>query len=399
MIRLTITSSATKTPIGGAWVTLGLKDVQPPQPGVAPVALKRSAAVRSQPDGEVTFPEHTWDEVARIEVCPVPGHWSAMSDLSAEGSIICHQLDVPTDGIGWWHRQLGLGEESLGEGIRVGVIDTGVGPHAALRHCIALGTWTNGRKVVHGADDVDTHGTHVAGIIGARPAAGEGWIGVASGVVLMQAAVKLAGQNMYQDDVANALDAMVDAGADLVNISLGTEEDASPTLTDSIENAWVHGTVCVAAAGNATNRLMWPASHEQVVAVTAFAEGDQVQPGTLADFWLEHAEVNASNPPLAFPVFNCRGPMVNCCAPGVGIVSAIPHETSGAWGDQTGTSMAAPLACGLLAAKLSQDHGYRGLPRDESRSRHVWDLMEMSCRPLEVHGDLQGNGQICLKPW
>ena len=86
----------------------------------------------------------------------------------------------------WWHNQLGLTQfdPSLGTGIKVGVIDTGVGPNGCLAHVIDVGAFIDGTFDAGGGADVDSHGSHVCGTIGARPIDPSHRAGIAAGVSL-----------------------------------------------------------------------------------------------------------------------------------------------------------------------------------------------------------------------
>lgn len=74
---------------------------------------------------------------------------------------------------------LNLGEAwrySRGAGQKVAVLDTGVRRHPRLPHLQPGGDYVDGGD---GLDDCDAHGTLVAGIIGAQPAEGDSFTGVA----------------------------------------------------------------------------------------------------------------------------------------------------------------------------------------------------------------------------
>jgi subtilisin family serine protease len=70
------------------------------------------------------------------------------------------------------------------------VVDTGTGPHPHLDHAGTAGAFIDGRHDPSppAGHDVDMHGTHVSGTIGARPPDGsDQLVGVAPGVDLVGA--------------------------------------------------------------------------------------------------------------------------------------------------------------------------------------------------------------------
>ena len=54
------------------------------------------------------------------------------------------------------------------QAIKVGVIDSGCGPHPALDHVTDFGSYIDGEYDQNGGLDSGSHGTHVCGTIGAR---------------------------------------------------------------------------------------------------------------------------------------------------------------------------------------------------------------------------------------
>jgi len=304
-------------------------------------------------------------------------------------------LTAAQSGLGWWHRAVRWTRSrgANGNGIKIGVIDTGCGPHPALSHVQALGTFIDNEHT-EGIDDDGEHGSHVCGIIAARPSSWERFIGMAPEAEIIVARVSRPGRYANQANIADALDAMVDRGVHLVNLSLAASEP-SRSLIDSIANAWIHGVVCFAAAGNLGGDVLWPAKHELVVAVTALGRTAEVSEGSLGHLLLEGCGNLDNTNDFVFPNFCSRGPSVNCCAPGVGIISTLrttDRSSPGHWGDMSGTSMASPLALGVLAAVLSSDLEFVNMPSDESRAKHAVEVLRNQCMPLALNEDCQGDG-------
>lgn len=101
----------------------------------------------------------------------------------------------------------------------------------------------------------DSHGTHVAGIVGAYEESQKKAIGVAPDVQLL--AEKVFSDNSggaYDDDIAAGIYHAVEVGADVINLSLGSDAgmvDPDDLVQRSIKYATEQGVLVVAAAGNA----------------------------------------------------------------------------------------------------------------------------------------------------
>ena len=359
---------------------------------------------RTDSSGQVRWNMPSGAAKGRLEIGPIPNHWSIADkcDVSKDPSrrFRAESLSSAEQGFGWWHRSVGvaIGREARGKGISIGVIDTGCGPHPALKHVEAVGTFIDGH-VAAGIEDEGEHGSHVCGIITASPSKPDLFAGIAPDARCMAARVSLPGRYANQGDIADALDAIVKKGAHLVNLSLAAYRP-SPALIDSIANAWVNGVVCFASAGNDGGDVMWPARHELVVAVTALGRASEVPAGSIAHLLLDGAKAIDAASNFVFPDFCSRGLGVNCCAPGVGIVSTIRSDNSsagGAWADMSGSSMASPLALGVLACLLSENDEYLQMPADEERSQKAIEILETQCLPLDLLEDFQGNGLLMLE--
>lgn len=352
--------------------------------------------------GQIAYTLPKRAESGRLEFGPIPGHWFIAEDVRFSDGLTrvwrATTLPKAAQSLGWWHRTIGLREtdQTLGQGIRIGVIDTGCSPHPALAHVVPLGTFISGELRQPGIDDEVDHGTHICGIVGARTDDITEYIGIAPAAELLVARVVTAATGTAtQGDIADALDAMVARDVHLVNISLSARKP-SPVLIDSIVNAWLNGVVCFAAAGNTSGGVLWPAHHENVVAVTALGRGSEVPQGSLAALLLAGSKQTDNSFDLTFAEFCSRGPQICCCAPGVGIISTIGTPSGGSWADMSGTSMASPIALGTLACVLGRDQEYGEAAPDERRSQLVIEALNDHCFPLSLHADVQGNGLILL---
>ena len=175
-------------------------------------------------------------------------------------------------------------QSTTGAGVKIGIVDSGVdlghadlaGKVAANARCIG----TNGASsacVAGGGQDVNGHGTHVAGIAAAHKDNGVGIAGIAPGAQLVVARV-------FENDTADLGDVeagirwAVDQGARIVNLSLGENVllggllGGGGSLGPVLNEAWGRGVIPVVAAGNA-QLLSGSASYGNVNAVIVGATG------------------------------------------------------------------------------------------------------------------------------
>ncbi|MEU9551290.1 S8 family serine peptidase [Streptomyces werraensis] len=236
-----------------------------------------------------------------------------------------------------------------GEDVKVAVLDTGAdASHPDLAGRISEAEDFSGSS---GTGDAFGHGTHVASIVGGSGAASGGARkGVAPGADLLIG--KVLGDDGFgtESQVIDGMEWAVARGADVVNMSLGS--DAPSDGTDPMSRALNElsasfGALFVVAAGNAgpaQGTIGSPAAADAALTVGAVDRDD-----SLADF-------------------SSRGPRAgddavkpDVTAPGVGIVAArAAGTTMGQVVDAShvaasGTSMAAPHVAGA-AALLAQQH-------------------------------------------
>jgi membrane-anchored mycosin MYCP len=233
---------------------------------------------------------------------------------------------------------------ATGRGQRVVVIDTGVAPHPRLAGRLSgLGDVLAGGD---GLDDCDGHGTAVAGLIGAAPDPGDGFVGVAPGariLTLRQFSPTVAGADGQPagdlPSLAAALRQAVDAGATVVNVSgavclpAAQAAAAGSPVRAALRAAAAADVVVVAAAGN-TGSGGCTANRPDLVSL----------PGWYGDEVLTVGAVGPDDRPAGFTV---PGPWVDVAAPGTDVRSLTVDGGTGSPLD--GTSFAAPLVAGLAA--------------------------------------------------
>ncbi len=268
-----------------------------------------------------------------------------------------------------------------GAKVTVGVIDTGVGPHQAIKVAGGVNTVT-GEDPADWSDS-DIHGTHVAGILAGQ---GDVFRGNASGVVLRAYRVFGKGaEGASSFAIAKAIDRAVADGCDLLNLSLGGGPD-DPTTSDAIKAAHARGVVCVIAAGNDGGPVAWPGKHPLAVAVSAMGFKGAWPAGAM--------QAESVKPPMGkdhsfIADFSNTGPEIDLTAPGVGIISCIPGDH---FGVMDGTSMACPSVTGIIARRLALNPTVLKMERNTDRADAIVKLGLSVAYDLGLPPLLQGAG-------
>jgi subtilisin family serine protease/Ca2+-binding RTX toxin-like protein len=270
--------------------------------------------------------------------------WSLNNTGQTDGT-----LDADIDAPEAWDVQKGS------KNVVVAVIDSGVDyKHQDL----AANIWSNTRETagdgidndsngykddVRGYDfinndndpmDDNSHGSHVAGIIGAVGNNNIGVVGVSQNVSMMPLKVIGANGRGSTNAIAKAINYASQNGAKVINASFGGNA-SSKVMKDAIADANKKGVLFVAAAGNEgknnDNNQNYPANYDlpNIIAVAATNDRDQ-----LARF------------------SNYGKTSVDLGAPGVDILSTIPGNQ---YGFQSGTSMASPQVAGAAALLLAEN--------------------------------------------
>jgi subtilisin family serine protease len=265
-----------------------------------------------------------------------------------------------------------------GAGITICVVDTGIDaghPDFAGR-ILRMEDFTG-----HGsAEDGHGHGTHVASIIaGSGQASGGKYRGVAPKATLMVARVLDDQGGGRMSDVMAGMEWATENGAQILNLSLGSDEssdgqDALSTMANAVVGM---GRIVVVAAGNGGPRgrtIGSPAAADRAITVGATTDADNI----------------AS--------FSGRGPTLDervkpeVVAPGASVIAARATGTKmGTPADErytraNGTSMATPHVAGLCALLLEANPSL--LPDDVK-----WLLMDTAVN-LGADPNSQGAGRI-----
>lgn len=396
--------------LGGTGASLRLKVVGDgePVPNAEVILVLRSSGISDEVSGttdtagEVAFTFGPIFSPAAAIVLPPGRFWSTLFRGPSDGDELELHLLPRVAPTSWWHKALGRGDGDLGAGagIKVGVIDTGIGPNADLSHATNVGAFIGGNELLTEAEgvDVDVHGTHVNGTIGARPSAKtKRPLGIAAGVDLFSARVFPPDRGANQGDIANAIDHLSRIrSVDLINMSLGALT-GSAIEQDAILDAVERGTLCVVAAGNSDGPVEFPAGFPETVAVSALGLEGWGPPGTLASIRVPSSADRFGDDLLYLANFSCFGREIDVAAPGVGIVATLPERfgLKTPLGALDGTSMASPAACATLAALLAEDPTFMTLPRDLTRSAQARSVLRQFARNIGLASDFQGVGVPC----
>lgn len=387
--RVTLTGAG--KPLSGIQVIFYLQD---------PMGQMRTAQVSTDQQGQAMVNAPAGYILSFVEAIPYSDFWIMLSEAPPSGSTIdCAPIaKAGPGGVGWWHTAMGVdvNVSNRGAGLKVGVIDTGCGPHPNLTHVNLVGVFVDGQVLPAAqATDVAEHGTHTTGIIGARPTQDGDFAGLAAGCDLHHARVfKSEDEGPSQADLINAIDSLSrDSGCDLINMSLGGGP-SSQAEEDAIRDAAERGTLCICSAGNEAGPIDFPAAYPECAAVSAIGQIGWAPPGTFSfgNRPKDPSKIGQQN--LFLATFSCFGPTLACAAPGVGVVSSVPNRNGAAdlYMEMDGTSMASPAACGALAVILSGDANYMSLPRDSSRSNAARSLLTQHCEPFGLPAEYEGRG-------
>ena len=291
--------------------------------GDAPEAVTFEAATEGEKQAEIAQIEATEGDVVTVE----PDQLVTVTDQ-----------DPNTDPDYAANRQWGVGAagfptawgptnaNSRGAGTTIAILDTGV----LASHQDLTGGVINGVDHVGGVPNATTdphgHGTHVAGIAGARDNT-IGGVGAAPDVTIYPVRVLGdTGAGSYSS-VINGINSAIAQGVDVISMSLGGS-GYSQAMQDAVTNAVNADIVVVAAAGNSSScNAQYPAKLIGVIGVAATDD-----PGT------------------ALSSFSERGPDVDIAAPGRTIWSTL---NTGSYDNMSGTSMATPFVSAAAALLLS----------------------------------------------
>ena len=257
---------------------------------------------------------------------------------------------IPEDSIEPWSGRLGPGfgsrlldwlgidaaKEKRGDGVTVAVLDTAISKSVVNQNAdikqIDLFDYSQNASETG-------HGNAVASLLVADD---RELSGLAPSIELLSIPVLDANGEGSAFDLAKGIIAAVDAGANVISMSLGSYTN-SALLKAAVDYAASAGVVLVGAAGNdGVNQVLYPAAYDNVIAVGAV-----------------DANANAAG-------FSNTGGEISLAAPGVGINSAWTEGSGIA--SFSGTSAGVPGVVGVIANILSD---YGGALTPAEAAEHV----------------------------
>ena len=290
------------------------------------------------------------------KITAVPILAAALAALSAQA----HAASIPVAGYSasWWS-QINLtpaieATANYAGGFALGFVDTGVitnNPELSGRVSAASSCAAVTFRCSNGVRDDNGHGTGVAAIAAGSTVTG-GWMsGVAPGATIISEKVLSAAGSGYDSDVANGIVQAVNAGAKVINLSIGSGSAApilvDPAMAASVNYAASKGVVMVWAGGNSSLNY----SVTNITGLTAAAIQDTVLVGSVNTANVKSSFSNAPGA-ASFVATNGQKTAINSMwlmAPGENIIAPGIMYGANAYAYWTGTSMAAPMVSGALA--------------------------------------------------
>lgn len=218
-----------------------------------------------------------------------------------------------------------------GAGITVAILDTGAPNHNDVNPNLIKAIDCSGDG---DANDLQGHGTHVAGIVAACDN-DFGILGVAPEAKLVAIKVLDNGGHGGYSNIEQGIRAAMAEGVDIINMSLGSPIEPPQSFHQAIIDASNQGIFIIAAAGNDSGAVNWPARYPEVIAVGAIDQN-----GNLTNF-------------------SSLGPQISVIAPGDNIYSTYLNNQ---YAILRGTSQASPFVAGLCALMLAKHRGDSSLP-------------------------------------
>lgn len=288
------------------------------------VKYKESAAWRMEDDG-VPFDVVKEAEALRLDRAGLLEWYEPDGEMELLGTVSPYYEDDKWD-LAMINADAAFEGGYLGQGVRVGVLDSGINPHPEIADRLFPGINCMEEELSDDTADNFGHGTQVAGLIAGS---GEnGYLGAAPGAELVP--IKITdGKYLKVSAICRSIYCAIDDfGCDVLNLSLGVSSEFS-ALHEAVDYAEAQGVLIVSAVGNSgTTGIYYPAAYDTVVGVgTVDRDGSMYY----------HSNHNES---------------VSLTAPGVN-VKTTGHR--GGYVTASGTSFSVPHVTAAAAVLLSMD--------------------------------------------
>ncbi len=333
-------------------------------------------------DGRVdlTLHDELPETIAELFINARSGHWGLWRhrpDLQADtvNTFTLERLSLP-DVLDWGGMAMRFDQlptECRGAGIKVALIDSGV----AISHK-QLASIDHGIDIRDGEErswsqDIVGHGTPCAGLIGAIPESAHGIRGYAPDGELHVCRLP---PDARCSDLVAALDYCLQSGIDVACLGFGCER-GSAIVEQRIAVAKQQGIGLIAAAGNSAGTVLFPACSPHVVAVGAIG-----QAGSYPEDTPQAAQaVAAVADGLFVPLFSCRGPELDLCAPGVAVIAC---QSPDGYAICDGTSLATAHVTALAVLVLAHHSDFRGgfAGRNFQRVERLFQILKDTAQPI-----------------
>jgi serine protease AprX len=252
-----------------------------------------------------------------------------------------------------------------GAGVTVAVVDSGISNTNYLINKVNVRSFSPNSRTVN---DVQGHGTHVAGIIGMSKSGNKpGFNGMAPGVKLLNLKVSSETGASNESDVVAAFQWILqnkDAhNIRVVNLSLNSSVEQSyqtGPLNAAVQILWFNGIVVVAAAGNTGMGFdsinSAPANDPFIITVGAANENctASISDDVMADYSMAGTTIDGfSKPDILAPGSN----IISILSPHSNWATMAPERVlyNGAYFRLSGTSMSTPIVSGAVALLLQDE--------------------------------------------
>lgn len=311
------------------------------------------------------------NRLTTVELNPLPCNRSALYD--------------------WGHQFAGMNDDlPQGEGVTIGIIDSGVSDHPSLNLAGGLNCVSEENSDEWDEDAIG-HGTHCAGVLAATIARGHGVKGyVPRARIFAYKAVPKNEKGPRYDAIVAAIQTAVNDGCDIISMSFGSSEPGLySTLSTNLTEAYEKGVFCVAAAGNEASDLHYPAAFSWVMGVGAFGRlkgypADSLHPAFESKRLSQDGKYYLAN-------FSNRGRNLDFCAPGIAVVSTVP---GGGYLAMDGTSMACPQVAGIAALTLAAHPEIMNAKRNAARVNDLVHFLKSRAEPLGFGPRFEGKGGL-----